>query len=240
MPKAIVPTKTKPAAKPLAAPATAAAKPAAKAAPTVKPPAAAKPKAAVPAAAPAMKLSIALDAPKAAIEKFISSIALRGAKLDTDMHSAACASLNHAALHNDPTLLCRFVNAMPKSGRKNAVIVWALKHGNVALNEDKSTKANLPLVYLKGKVADIPAAVAEPFWMLKNVKEGGSEWLYMDYIGGVMKKLASVAIDMKNPEHAKAKAALDALNAVNEALNTVANAAAPAPTQFLPTPEVIH
>ncbi len=167
-----------------------------------------------------VKLSIKLDSSAAIVDKLIVSIKNRGAKLDVDMHSAACASLNHVALHNDPTLLNRFINAMPKSGRRNSVLVWALRYGNVLLNEDKQSKESMPLVYNKAGKANIAGAVAEPFWMLKNVKEGGTEWLYMDYIGSVMKKLALVAHDPKNPEHAKAKAALDALSAVNEALNT--------------------
>lgn len=167
-----------------------------------------------------IKLGLPLDAPAAAVDKLIKSIATRGTKLDADLHTAACCALNHVALHNDPTLLNRLVQAVPKSGRANSVIVWALQFGNVALNEGK-TKDTMPLVFFKDKPHDIPAAVAMPFWEFRNVREGGGrEWLYSDYIGGVMKALARVAADPKSPEARKAKAALDALSAVNEAINT--------------------
>lgn len=183
-----------------------------------------------------IKLSIALDAPKALVEKLIAGIKLRGAKLDIDIHSAACASLNHAALHNDPTLLNRLVLAMPKAARRNAVVIWAIKFGNVALN-DGANKDEFPLVYMKDKKANIDAAVAEPFWALRNVREGGTEWLYIDYIGGVMKTLARVAADPTNKEAAKAKAALDSLSALNEALNTAPNGGKKAPEYVAGMPD---
>jgi hypothetical protein len=111
------------------------------------------------------------------------------------------------------------------------IIVWALKFGNVALNEGKN-KDTMPLVYWKDNPHDIPAAVATPFWEFRNVREGGGrEWLYTDYISNVMKQLARVAADPKSQEAKKAKAALDALTAVNEAINTETKPdAKPAPT----------
>lgn len=175
-----------------------------------------------------LKLSIPINASKDVIERLIKGVALRGAKLDIDIHSAGCASLNHCAVHNDPTLLNRLVLALPKATRRNALVLWAIKHGNVALN-DAANKDEFPLVYAKDQKADIEAAVAEPFWALRNVREGGTEWLYIDYISTVMKRLASVAGDPQNKEAPKAKAALDALSAVNEALNTSPNGGKKAP-----------
>lgn len=175
-----------------------------------------KPKAV--AAKPEVKLSMPITASAADIDKAIASIKLRGAKLDKDIHSAACASLNHSAKHNDPTLLCRLVNAMPKSARRNSLVVWALKHGNVMQNDDAKTRELLPLVYAKGKTADIDAAIAEPFWEMKRVAEGGTQWVFTDYISNVMKKLETVAADAAHPDHARAKAAYDALHGVTEAL----------------------
>lgn len=197
-----------------------------------------EPKAPKAAEAPsAAKLSIATTASKADIEKLIVSIGKRGAKLDTDIHSAGCASLNHAGMHNDPTLLNRLVCAMPKAARRNALVTWALKFGNVMLN-DGANKDTMPLVYNKSGKLNMDGALAEPFWALKNVREGGTEWLYMDFIGNVMKTLQRHAADPKNPEAGKAKAALDALNSINEALNT-APGAAPMPTVPAAQPDVV-
>lgn len=177
-----------------------------------------------------IKLGLPLDAPAATVDKLIKSIAQRGTKLDADLHTAACCALNHVALHNDPTLLNRLVQAVPKSGRANSIIIWALKFGNLSLNDGK-TRDTMPLVYDKEKPHDIPAAVAMPFWEFRNVREGGGrEWLYADFIGNVMKTLARHATEA-TPEGKRAKAALDAITAVNEAINTEPKADnKPAPT----------
>lgn len=186
--------------------------------------------AALVAAKPAapQKLSIALGASAKDIEKVIVSIQGRGKKLDHDMHSAACASLHHVTLHGDPTLLNRLVLAMPKASRRNALLVWAMKFGMVAMNDDAKTRAERPLVYVKAAKADIEAAQLQPFYELKNVREGGDAWVYMDYMANVMKTLEKQAA-APTLEGARAKAALDAIKGVNEALAIPANGGAAVP-----------
>jgi hypothetical protein len=142
-------------------------------------------------------------------------------------------------MHNNPAILNRFVLALPRGTRSNAVMIWALKYGNVALNDakDASERKARPLVYMKGKKADIEAAVATPFWEAKGVKEGGTEWLYSSYIDNVMKTLKRHAEDEKSPEHVAAKAAYDALVNINKAMN-VAKPAAPLPVGEVADTEV--
>lgn len=183
--------------------------PAAKA-PTTKP--AAEPKAVKPA-----KPSIAMDAPAALVGKHILSIQARGAKLDNDIHSGAMACLYHADKHGDITLMNRLLMAMPKSTRRNALAQWAVAFGKFQPNEDKSTLETAPLAFRKDGKTDIDAALAKPFWDFRNVREGTTEWLFSDYIQGVMKTLAAHAIK-PGAEGAKAKAALDAVKGVTEAL----------------------
>jgi hypothetical protein len=188
--------------------------PAAKA-PTTKP--AAEPKAVKP-----LKASIAMDASSALVAKHIMSIAARGAKLDNDIHSGAMACLYHADKHGDITLMNRLLMAMPKSTRRNALAQWAVAFGKFKPNEDKSTLETAPLAFDKAKSTDIPAAQAKPFWDFRNVREGTTEWLFSDYIQGVMRTLAAHAIK-DGPEAAKAKAALDSIKGVTEALALPAN-----------------
>lgn len=177
---------------------------------------AAKPAAEAPST---IKLSIPLDAPAAAVTKFIDGIKSRGAKLDVDLHSAACACLNHVALHNDPTLLNRLLVALPRAARRNAMIVWAMKYGNIGLNHDPKTKDTMPLVYTRHVRTNMDGAQAEPFFAMQAVREGGVAWLYMDYISTVLKTLERhVKADPTGAEGKRAKAALDALTGVNEAL----------------------
>ena len=69
----------------------------------------------------------------AALAKAIKSIAVRGQKLDHDIHVAGVSCLAHIAEHSNTTLLNDLVNALPKGARKHAFVEWALAYGNVSL-----------------------------------------------------------------------------------------------------------
>lgn len=76
----------------------------------------------------------------AAITKAIVSIQGRGAKLDGDIHVAGVSVLAHASKHGDVTLCDRLVHAMPKGGRKLALVEWMLAHGNIMKLDTKLDK----------------------------------------------------------------------------------------------------
>ena len=83
-------------------------------------------------------------------------------KLDTELHVLACSALDHVSKHNDPSLLNKLVSGLSGNIRTNALRDWAVAHGNVVYDEKTKT-----LAYSKGKVADIPTAMAVPFWEFK-------------------------------------------------------------------------
>jgi len=68
----------------------------------------------------------------AEINKAITSIQGRGAKLDSDIHKAGVSVLVHASEHGDTTLADKIVLAMPKGGRKLALVEWMLAFGQLA------------------------------------------------------------------------------------------------------------
>jgi len=74
------------------------------------------------------------------LNKAIASIANRGAKLDSDIHRAGVSVIAHASEHGDSTLADKLVQAMPKGGRKLALVEWMLAHGQVALLAAKEAK----------------------------------------------------------------------------------------------------
>lgn len=76
-----------------------------------------------------MKLHTSIEA----INKAISSIELRGKRLDADIHVAGVSVLAHIAQHSDTTVLDRLVLALPQGARKHAFMEWALAYGNVRL-----------------------------------------------------------------------------------------------------------
>lgn len=63
-------------------------------------------------------------ADKRDIQKRITSIRNRGAKIDRDIHETAVLTIEHARDHGDITLATKLVNAMPKSSRRKALIAW--------------------------------------------------------------------------------------------------------------------
>lgn len=65
------------------------------------------------------------------INKAITSINTRGAKLDESIHIAACSVLAHVAQHRDTTIADKLVNAMPKGGRKLALVEFMLAYGTM-------------------------------------------------------------------------------------------------------------
>lgn len=111
---------------------------------------------------------------KEATDKLIKSIAVRGKKLDADIHQAALSSLAHHAEHGDTTLVNRLVLAMPKSGRRNALMAWCENYGaGLTPNTDKATAKDQPFAHVKGskKSFDVKAADAKPFWEFKPEPE---------------------------------------------------------------------
>lgn len=72
-----------------------------------------------------------------AIEKAITSIKTRGAKLDQSIWECGVSCLAHASEHGDTTLLDKLLNALPKGARKLAFTEWVLAHGQVRLLSNK-------------------------------------------------------------------------------------------------------
>lgn len=106
-----------------------------------------------------MSLELIKDSKK--LVTAIKSIANRGKKLDADIHLCAVSCLYHAQEHGDTTLMTRLVDAMPKSGRRKALIHWAVEHGKLAYSEKEQT---FKLDKGKSKSWKLAAAESTPFW----------------------------------------------------------------------------
>jgi len=85
-------------------------------------------------------MTIKLIEGAAGITKAIASISNRGAKLDTDIHACGVSVLAHASAHGDASLCDKLVHAMPKGGRKLALVEWMLAFGQIAKLDPKADK----------------------------------------------------------------------------------------------------
>lgn len=83
-------------------------------------------------------MNLITDAKK--IAAAITSIKGRGTKLDADIQLAGLSVLQHAAKTGDTTLADKLVDAMPKGGRKLALVEWMLAFGTFC-KIDGHTKA---------------------------------------------------------------------------------------------------
>jgi len=102
---------------------------------------------------------------RADLVKLIGSIAIRGKRLDGDIHRALCSAVWHRSEHVDNTLIAQVVNAMPKGSRANAAIKWAEEFGGVTYSGRDKQKQ------VKFKNSDNPVKLDEgiqtPFWDMK-------------------------------------------------------------------------
>jgi hypothetical protein len=113
------------------------------------------------------------------IDKFIKSVA----HVDETIHTLACSALTHASEHGDNTLCTRLVNAMPKSGRKAALVEWFVKFGAltwVKIGEEQKFKKserrayNLDGAYITPFYDLTPDTVPKPFdlkMLLKMIEQ---------------------------------------------------------------------
>lgn len=107
-----------------------------------------------------MKVKLIKEAGK--LRTLIVSIETQGKKLDVDIHRAACSCLSHAEQHGDVTLATALVDAMPKSGRRKALIHWFVTNGKLAFKKGDVFSLDKG----KSKSWKLEEACETPFWDL--------------------------------------------------------------------------
>lgn len=77
------------------------------------------------------------------VAKLITTIAERGVSLQTDIHQAACSTLDHARAHGDWTGITRLMDALPNGQRVKALAYWYgyFSNGKVSLSRNKENGA---------------------------------------------------------------------------------------------------
>lgn len=149
------------------------------------------------------------------IQKRITSIRNRGAKMDRDIHETAVLCLYHArdAGQGDITLLSKLAAAMPRSSRRKALIAWAVAHAPVTFSE----KEDQFRMKKKRTEADwyIEEADAVPFWDYTKEKKP-AQYDLSKAVDGLVRTIR------KANEQGNLKAGRDTAEAqIREALNTL-------------------
>lgn len=140
----------------------------------------------------------------AEINKAIASIANRGAKLDGDIHKAGVSVLAHATEHGDTTPADKLVQAMPKGGRKLALVEWMLAHGQLALMDKAEAKATGRLFKLdRDRKLDVEGAIGTPWTEFKKEAAVHTAFDAQAAVASVLKRIKDAA---KNGRDVKGKA----------------------------------
>lgn len=103
----------------------------------------------------------------AGINAAIKSIQGRGVKLDSDIQITGLAILGHIEKHREVSLFTKLFNAMPAGSRRNALVKWALSHGQVAVNKDKKSSKETPFLFNKEAKTDLAGAETHPWFNYK-------------------------------------------------------------------------
>lgn len=101
----------------------------------------------------------------------IAWVRTTGKKFDATVHEIAVACLVHAKDHGDCTFALKLYNAMPKSGKRVALIKWFDRYSPIAVNP-KDNKVGLRKVDAKAYMPfDIDGARAIPFFDMDKKNE---------------------------------------------------------------------
>jgi hypothetical protein len=87
----------------------------------------------------------------------IAALGKRNNTIKADIQVLGLACLEHIEAHGDVMPLNRLVNVLQRS-QVQAFAEWSLAFGKVKKNEDKATKADMPLSYDKSRSTDIEGA----------------------------------------------------------------------------------
>lgn len=159
----------------------------------------------------------------AELNKAIASIQNRGAKLDQSIHEAAVSVLVHAKAHGDTTLADKLVHAMPKGGRKLALVEFLLAFGPVSKLDTVADKERIQAggVFKLDKEKELRQAEAEAMPWTEFRKEPSVQEAFdaQAAVASVLKRLRAAGEKKLSVEHlAEARAEAKALLAALEAM----------------------
>lgn len=130
------------------------------------------------------------------INAAIASIKTRGANLDASIQLAAVSVLAHASEHGDTTLADKLVNAMPKGGRKHALVEFMLAYGQLAKKANAKTGAVFTLD--RNRKLDLESAQAKPWVEFKKEASIATAFDAQAAVASLMARLKGTKLTVTN------------------------------------------
>lgn len=100
----------------------------------------------------------------AALNKGIDALCKDANDMQTRIGEIGIQCLMHLAKSGDIGPANRLMVGLPKGVRRNALGSWLLTHGALEVNADAGTKKAQPVKFAKGKVTNVEAAMADPWY----------------------------------------------------------------------------
>ena len=96
---------------------------------------------------------------------------MRGEALDKNIQVTAESIAAHIEKHGEVSLAIKLYNAMPQGSRRNALVQWFVSFGKVAVNQDKLTKKEFPLILNKEGEVNLIEGAKKAWFDCKKEKE---------------------------------------------------------------------
>lgn len=100
----------------------------------------------------------------------IQNIAITGKGLDAAIQSVGLDVIQHVEQNGEVSLAIKLLRALPKGSRSNALADWFQKFSKVAVNTDKATAKQFPLVFNKAGKLDVEGATKLQWFQCKPEK----------------------------------------------------------------------
>lgn len=142
----------------------------------------------------------------------IQHVAITGKGLDDSVQSIGLDILQHVELHGEVSLACKLLKALPKGARAKALADWFQRFGKIAVNTDKATAKQFPLVYCKEGRTDLEGAAAKPWYTCRPDRPLSEEF---DFAGKMQALLRQAQAAREAGKTVKGADILDKLLAMN-------------------------
>ena len=119
----------------------------------------------------------------------IANIKITGKALDQGIQEVGLSVLHHVCENREASLAIKLMNAMPKGGRRNALIEWFIQFGMIAVNMDKATAKDRPLVFDRDRVTNLDGAAAKPWYTCRPERPAAEVFDVEAQLRQLMKRL---------------------------------------------------
>lgn len=120
----------------------------------------------------------------------IQNVAITGKGLDDSVQSIGLDILQHVDAYGEVSLAIKLLRALPKGARAKALADWFQKYGKIAVNTDKDTAKQFPLVFNREGKTDLEGAAAKPWYKCRPDRPLAVEFDFAKQLSALLQRAA--------------------------------------------------